>query len=58
MATAPNAVTARWTPDKAALKSPQALFIGGEWVRSQSERTLEVISPATEDVLIKGPEAS
>jgi len=50
--------TARWTPDKAALKSPQALFIGGEWVRAQSERTLEVISPITEEVLIEVPEAS
>jgi acyl-CoA reductase-like NAD-dependent aldehyde dehydrogenase len=58
MATAANAVTPRWTPDKAALKSPQALFIGGEWVRAQSERTLEVISPITEEVLIKVPEAS
>ena len=58
MATAASAVTARWTPDKAALKSPQALFIGGEWVKSQSERTLEVISPVTEEVLIKVPEAS
>jgi len=41
-----------------SLKSPQALFIGGEWVRSQSERTLEVISPVTEEVLIRVPEAS
>ncbi len=49
---------ARWTPDRVALKSPQALFIGGEWVRSQSERTLDVISPVTEEVLITVPEAS
>ncbi|HEY2591493.1 MAG TPA: aldehyde dehydrogenase [Steroidobacteraceae bacterium] len=53
-----TAASARWTPDKAALKSPQALFIGGEWVRAQSERTLEVISPVTEEVLITVPEAS
>jgi acyl-CoA reductase-like NAD-dependent aldehyde dehydrogenase len=53
-----TAATARWTPQKAALKSPQALFIGGEWVRAQSERTLEVISPVTEEVLIEVPEAS
>jgi acyl-CoA reductase-like NAD-dependent aldehyde dehydrogenase len=50
--------TAHWTPDRVGLKSPQALFIGGEWVRSQSERVLEVISPVTEEVLIKVPEAS
>jgi len=49
---------ARWSPDRAGLKSPQALFIGGEWVRAQSERTLQVISPVTEEVLITVPEAS
>ncbi|HUN28019.1 MAG TPA: aldehyde dehydrogenase [Steroidobacteraceae bacterium] len=48
----------QWTAAKAAIKSPQSLFIGGEWVKAQSERTLPVISPVTEEVLITVPEAS
>jgi aldehyde dehydrogenase (NAD+) len=47
----------RWTAERVTLKSPHALFIGGDWVRSQSERTLDVISPTTEEVLITVPEA-
>ncbi|MFF2319269.1 aldehyde dehydrogenase [Arthrobacter sp. NPDC058097] len=33
------------------------LFIGGSWVRPSSTRTLEVISPATEEVIATVPEA-
>ena len=32
------------------------LFIGGRWVRPASERTFEVISPATEELVARVPE--
>ncbi len=47
-----------WTTARVAMKSPQALYIAGEWVRALGERTLPVISPVTEEVLISVPEAS
>jgi acyl-CoA reductase-like NAD-dependent aldehyde dehydrogenase len=41
-----------------SIKSPQSLFIGGDWVKPLSDRTLQVISPVTEEVLMSFPEAS
>jgi len=33
------------------------LFVGGEWVKPSSDRTIEVISPHTEEVIATVPEA-
>jgi aldehyde dehydrogenase (NAD+) len=38
--------------------SPTALFIGGIWAKPDTDRTLEVISPTTEEVLLRVPEAT
>jgi len=40
------------------VKSPNALFIGGLWAKPDTDRTLEVISPITEEVLLRVPEAT
>jgi aldehyde dehydrogenase (NAD+) len=40
------------------IKAPQALFIGGEWVKPSTSRQLSVISPATEETLMRFAEAS
>jgi acyl-CoA reductase-like NAD-dependent aldehyde dehydrogenase len=40
------------------VKFPTALFIDGIWVKPHTDRTLEVISPTTEEVLLRVPEAS
>jgi len=34
------------------------LYIGGEWVESKSDDVLDVINPATEDVIGQVPQAS
>ena len=34
------------------------LYIGGEWVAAKSDETLDVINPATEDVIGQVPQAS
>ena len=41
-----------------AVRSPTALFIGGVWAKPATQRTLEVISPTTEEVLLQVPEAT
>src|SRR3984885_13382907 len=33
-------------------------YVGGEWVKPQSDRTLELISPVTEECFLRVPEAS
>ncbi len=47
----------QWTTARVPMKSPQALYIGGSWVKALGDRTLPVISPVTEQVLITVPEA-
>ena len=34
------------------------LFIGGEWVQSESTQTTQVINPATQEVLTQVPAAT
>jgi benzoylformate decarboxylase len=41
----------------AALKTPEKFFIGGQWVTPLSSRMLDVISPVTEEVVMRYPEA-
>jgi len=38
--------------------SPRSFFIGGQWSKPSSERELSVISPVTEEVLLKFAEAT
>ncbi|HTV52255.1 MAG TPA: aldehyde dehydrogenase [Steroidobacteraceae bacterium] len=55
------AQAAQSSPSKArgySIESPHALFIGGQWVKPLGERTLPVISPVTEEVLMTFPEAN
>jgi len=46
------------TKPQAAFKVPEKFFIGGKWVTPQSNTTLDVISPVTEQLLFSYPEAS
>jgi len=39
------------------LRHPDRLFIGGQWVEAQSGRQLEVVSPDTEQVVVRVAEA-
>lgn len=41
----------------AAPKAPERFFINGRWVEPISNRTLKVVSPSTEELLITYPEA-
>ena len=47
-----NDVAKSFTP-----KSPEKLFIGGQWVDAISKQKLEVISPVTEEPILSYPEA-
>jgi (Z)-2-((N-methylformamido)methylene)-5-hydroxybutyrolactone dehydrogenase len=40
------------------MKIYDKLFIGGEWVKSQSEKMMDVINPATEEIWARVPEGS
>ncbi len=40
------------------LKAPERFFINGDWVRPSGDRMLEVVSPVTEDLLVRYPEAA
>src|SRR4030095_12821846 len=40
------------------IKNPHSLFIGGHWVKPATARTLSVISPVTEEVLVTFAEAT
>lgn len=40
------------------LKAPEKFFIDGQWVEPLSSRKLEVVSPSTEEVVMRYPEAS
>ncbi len=51
-------VDSRHTNPEVSIKSPSALFIGGQWVKSSGSKTLQVISPVTEKVLMTFPEAT
>jgi aldehyde dehydrogenase (NAD+) len=48
----------RNTNPQVSIKAPQALFVGGQWVKSSGSATLKVISPVTEKVLMTFPEAT
>jgi len=39
-------------------RAPEKFFIGGEWVTPMSNKTLDVISPVTEELVLRYPEAS
>ncbi|MCB1391573.1 MAG: aldehyde dehydrogenase family protein, partial [Rhodobacteraceae bacterium] len=39
------------------LKAPDSFFIDGDWVRPRHARLLEVVSPVTEEVIVRYPEA-
>lgn len=40
-----------------ALKAPEKFFINGDWVQPRSTRMLEVVSPVTEELILRYPEA-
>lgn len=42
----------------AKLKAPEKFFINGEWIAPLSNRTIDVVSPVTEEVIMSYPEAS
>jgi aldehyde dehydrogenase (NAD+) len=42
----------------AVLKQPEKFFINGDWVEPRSSRLLDVVSPVTEELLLRYPEAS
>lgn len=46
------------THPQLTIKSPSSLFINGAWAKPHTTRTLEVISPTTEEVLLRVSEAS
>jgi NAD-dependent aldehyde dehydrogenases len=46
------------TKPAAALRAPEKFFIGGEWVAPRTSAVLEVISPVTEECIMRYPEAS
>src|SRR5919106_5807792 len=43
---------------EAVLETKDTLYIGGEWVAPSSTNTIDVISPATEEVIARVPEAA
>src|SRR5215471_455891 len=45
-------------PAELPVKSPDSFFIGGQWVKPSAKGTLEVISPVTEQVVMKFAEAA
>ncbi|WP_216665296.1 benzoylformate decarboxylase [Pseudoruegeria sp. HB172150] len=44
-------------PSGKAVRAPEKFFINGEWVSPQSNKMIDVISPVTEDLLMRYPEA-
>lgn len=46
------------TKTGATFTAPQKFFIGGEWVAPLSSAMLDVVSPVTEEVIMRYPEAS
>jgi acyl-CoA reductase-like NAD-dependent aldehyde dehydrogenase len=40
------------------VRSPRSFFIGGQWSKPSSERELSVVSPVTEEVLLKFADAT
>jgi acyl-CoA reductase-like NAD-dependent aldehyde dehydrogenase len=48
----------RNTDPQVSIKSPRALFIGGQWAKPLGTGTLDVVSPVTEKVLMTFAEAS
>src|SRR5690606_37925559 len=45
-------------PGRGAMDTKDTLYIGGEWVAPATTRTIEVISPTTEEVIARVPEAT
>jgi acyl-CoA reductase-like NAD-dependent aldehyde dehydrogenase len=52
MSAAPQAATG------ISVKTPDAFFIGGKWEKPSSKNKLDVISPVTEQIVMKFPEAA
>ncbi|MGR9171133.1 aldehyde dehydrogenase [Rhizobium sp. KDH_Rht_773_N] len=46
------------TRPKSVLHAPEKFFIGGEWVNPLSDRMLDVVSPVTEELMMRYPEGS
>jgi acyl-CoA reductase-like NAD-dependent aldehyde dehydrogenase len=46
------------THPQIAVRSPRSFFIGGNWARPSTDRELSVISPITEETLLKFAEAT
>jgi acyl-CoA reductase-like NAD-dependent aldehyde dehydrogenase len=46
------------THPQIAVRSPRSFYIGGNWARPSSDRELSVISPITEETLLKFAEAT
>jgi aldehyde dehydrogenase (NAD+) len=49
------AVSAPARPDPRALVTEDAHLIGGDWVPARSGETIDVINPATQEVLVSVP---
>jgi len=47
-----------FAPDSVHVARPDAFFIDGKWAQPTSDRILEVISPSTEEIVARVPEAS
>ncbi len=41
------------TPENVNIAHPDKLFIGGEWVKPQSNASIEVVNPASEEVIAR-----
>ncbi len=46
------------TPAGLPVKSPDSFFIGGKWEKPATKNTLDVISPVTEEIILKFAEAA
>jgi len=44
-------------PSSVSLKHPDRLFIGGSWVKPSTDNRIDVISPNTEELVIRVAEA-
>ncbi len=45
------------TPEGITLSHPDKLFIGGKWVEAHSDRSIEIVSPNSEQVVAAVAEA-
>jgi acyl-CoA reductase-like NAD-dependent aldehyde dehydrogenase len=40
-------------PDELKIQHPDCFFIGGEWVRASTDRTIDLVDPATEEIFAR-----